>query len=141
VIASGQEEVRCRVRVAGNLGSGSNPTRKSLLGHGYRLLVLPGAAHRQILVIIPVSQKVLLPKPVNRNSQFLVQFLVHLLLDRSHNIGPLIPRWELDEFKISCNKIFRTSKILTLLYQQFSNLLISQREMSGPRFVALSNNR
>jgi hypothetical protein len=31
--------------------------------------------------------------------------------------------------------------ILTLLYQQFSNLLTSQRDMSGPRLGALFNNR
>ncbi len=65
----------------------------------------------------------------------------HLLLDRSPNIGPLVSRWELDKFKICWNKSFRTSKILTLLYQQFSNLLISQQDMSGPRLGALSNNR
>ncbi len=65
----------------------------------------------------------------------------HLLLDRSPNIGPLISRWELDKFKNYWNKSFRTSKILTLLYEQFSNLLISQRDMSGPRLGALSNNR
>ncbi len=67
----------------------------------------------------------------------------HLSLDRSPNIGPLISRWELDKFKNSGNKSFRTSKILTLLYQQFSNLLIllvPQRDMSGPRLGALSNN-
>ncbi len=46
----------------------------------------------------------------------------HLLLDRSLNIGPLISRWELDKFKNCWNKSFWTSKILTLLYQQFSNL-------------------
>jgi hypothetical protein len=45
----------------------------------------------------------------------------HLLLDRSPNIGPLISRWELDNFKNCRNKSFRTSKILTLFYQQFSN--------------------
>jgi hypothetical protein len=44
----------------------------------------------------------------------------------SPNIGPLISCWELDKFKNCWNKSFRTSKILTLLYQQFSNLLISQ---------------
>jgi hypothetical protein len=65
----------------------------------------------------------------------------HLLLDRSPNIGLLISRWKLDKFKNCRNKSFRTSKILTLLYQQFSNLLISQRDMSGPRLEALSNNR
>jgi hypothetical protein len=35
---------------------------------------------------------------------------------------------------------FRTTIILTLLNQQFSNLLISQRDMSGPRLGALPNN-
>ncbi len=64
----------------------------------------------------------------------------HVLLDRSPNIGPLISRWEI-KFKNCWNKSFRTSKILTLLYQQFSNLLISQWDMSGPRLGALSNNR
>jgi hypothetical protein len=47
----------------------------------------------------------------------------------------------LDKFRNCWNKSFRTSKILTLSYQKFSNLLISQRDMSGPRFGALSNNR
>jgi hypothetical protein len=65
----------------------------------------------------------------------------HLLLDRSPNIGPLMSRWELDKFKNCWNKSFRSSRILTLLYQQFSNLLISQRNMSGPWLGALSNNR
>ncbi len=65
----------------------------------------------------------------------------HLLLDRSPNIGPLISRCELDKFKNCWNKSFRTSKILTLLYQQFSNLLISQQDMSDPRLGAPSNNR
>jgi hypothetical protein len=65
----------------------------------------------------------------------------HLLLDSAPYIGPLISRWELDKFKNCWNKNFRTSKILTLLYEQFSNLLISQRDMSGPRLWALSNNR
>ncbi len=49
----------------------------------------------------------------------------HVLLDSAPNIGPLISRWELDKFKTFRKKIFRTSKILTHLYQQFSNLLIS----------------
>jgi hypothetical protein len=62
-----------------------------------------------------------------------------LLLDRSPNIGPLISRWELDKFKNCWNNSFRTSKILTLLYQQFSNLLIFQRDKSGLRLGALSN--
>ncbi len=63
------------------------------------------------------------------------------VLDRSPNNEPLISRWELDKFKNCWNKIFRTSKILTLLHQQFSNFLISQRNMGGPRLGALSNNR
>jgi hypothetical protein len=65
----------------------------------------------------------------------------HLLLDSAPNIGPLISRWELDKFRNCWNKSFRTSKILTLLYHQFSNFLISQRVMSGPRLGTLSNNR
>ncbi len=64
----------------------------------------------------------------------------HLLLDKSSNIGPLISGWELD-FRNCKDKSFKTSKILTHLYQQFSNLLISHRDMSGPRLGALSNNR
>ncbi len=64
-------------------------------------------------------------------------------MDRSPtpNIGPLISRWELDKFKNCWNKSFTASKILTLLYQQFSNLWISQRDMSCPSLGALSNNR
>jgi hypothetical protein len=65
----------------------------------------------------------------------------HLLLDRSPNIGPLISRWELGKFKNSWNKSFRTSTILTVMYQQFLNLLISQRDMSGPRLGTLPINR
>jgi hypothetical protein len=77
---------------------------------------------------------------VGRKPMFLKVPLDHPLLDRSPNIGPLISRWELDKFKNCWNKSFITSKILTLLYQQFSNLLISQRDMSGPRLGTLSNN-
>jgi hypothetical protein len=65
----------------------------------------------------------------------------HLSLDKSPNIWPLIYRWELDKLKSRWNKSVRTSTILTLLYQQFLHLLISQRDMSGPRLRALSNNR
>ncbi len=66
----------------------------------------------------------------------------HLLLDSDPNLGPLISSWELiGKFKNCWNKSFWKSKILTVLYQQFSNLLISQRDMSGPRLGALSNNR
>jgi hypothetical protein len=70
--------------------------------------------------------------PLNFSTSFCLSHLYiphdHLLLDRSPNIGPLIPRWELDKFKNCWNKSFRTSKILTLLYQQFWNLLISKRD-------------
>ncbi len=65
----------------------------------------------------------------------------HLFLDSAPNIGPLISCWELNKFKNCWSISFRTSEILTLLYQQFLNLLISQRNMSGPRLGALSNNR
>jgi hypothetical protein len=79
-------------------------------------------------------------------SIFMIQTFIygtpdHLILDSAPNIGPLISRWELDKFKNCRNKSYRTSKILTLLCQQFSNLLISQRDMSGPRLETLSNNR
>ncbi len=65
----------------------------------------------------------------------------HLLLDGLPNLGPLISRWELDKFKNCWNNSFRTSKILTLLYQQFLNLSSSEWDMSGPRLGTLSNNR
>jgi hypothetical protein len=65
----------------------------------------------------------------------------HILLDRAPNLGPLISRLELDKFKNFWNKSFRIYKILTLLYKQFSNLFISQWDMSGARLGALSNNR
>ncbi len=65
----------------------------------------------------------------------------HLLLDSAPKIGPLIFRWELDKFKNCWNKSFITSRIMTLLYQQFLNLLVFQWDMSGPRLGELSNNR
>ncbi len=65
----------------------------------------------------------------------------HLLLDSAPNNGPLISCLELDKFQNCWNKGFRTSKILTILYQQFCKLLNSQRDMSSPRLGALSNNR
>ncbi len=58
-----------------------------------------------------------------------------LILDHSYLVV------ELDKFKNCWNKFFRTSKILTLFYQQFLNLLISQRDMSGPRLGTPFNNR
>ncbi len=60
---------------------------------------------------------------------------VPLILDHSYLVG------NLTNSKIAEKKSFRTSKIMSLLYQQFSNLLIFQRDMSGPRLGALSNNR
>jgi hypothetical protein len=78
---------------------------------------------------------------MNPSSSWLTVPHDHLLLDSAPNIGPLMSRCELDKFKNCWNKNFRTSKILTLLYQQFSNSLISQRDMSGPRLGTLSNNR
>jgi hypothetical protein len=67
--------------------------------------------------------------------------LDHLLFDSVPNIGPLISCSELDKFKNCWNKSFIISRILTLTYQQFSNLLTSQRDMSGPRLGTLPNNR
>ncbi len=64
----------------------------------------------------------------------------HLLLDSALNIGPLTSYWELHKFKDCWNKSIRSSKILTFLYQKFSNFFISERSMSGPRLGALSNN-
>ncbi len=64
-----------------------------------------------------------------------------LLLDSAPNHGPLISCWELDKLENCWNKSFRSSRILKLLYQQFPNLLISQRDMSGPRLGALANKR
>jgi hypothetical protein len=78
---------------------------------------------------------------VHLNQIWLHWYEYQLLLDRSPNIGPFISRWELDKFENCWNKRFRTFKIQTLLYHQFPNLIISQRDMSGPRSGALSNNR
>jgi hypothetical protein len=64
-----------------------------------------------------------------------------IILDSVPNLGPLISRWKIKKFKNCWNKSFRTFRILKLLYQQFSNVLISQRNMSGPRLGTLSINR
>ncbi len=58
-----------------------------------------------------------------------------LILDHSYLVG------NLPNSKIAETKAYIAFKILTLSYQQFSNLLISRRDMSGPRLGALSNNR
>jgi hypothetical protein len=60
---------------------------------------------------------------------------VPLILDHSYLVG------NLTNAKFGETKAYRTSKILTLLYQQFSNLLISKRDMSGPRLRTQSDNR
>jgi hypothetical protein len=56
-----------------------------------------------------------------------------LLLNSAPNLGPLIPRWEIDKFE-NCSDISVSwvLEILKLLFQQFLNLSISQRDMSGP---------
>ncbi len=83
--------------------------------------------------IYPISRKLLLKYTKNFK---LYQYIKYVKV-----YSPLISRWELDKFKNCWNKSFRTSKILTLSYQQFSNLSISQQDMSGPRLGALSKNR
>ncbi len=65
----------------------------------------------------------------------------HLLLKSVPNLEPLISRWEINKFENCWNRSFRTAKILTLLYQQFLNCLISQQDMSGPSLGTLSNYR
>jgi hypothetical protein len=57
----------------------------------------------------------------------------HRLLDSGPNLGPLISRWEINKFENCWYNFVRISGVLKLLFQQFSNLLISQRDMSGPR--------
>jgi hypothetical protein len=66
-----------------------------------------------------------------------------LLLDRSPNIGPLYLVGNLTSSKIGETKALEPLKYqpYCISIQQFSNLLISQRDMSGPRLGALSNNR
>ncbi len=95
-----------------------------------------------VVIFIPRLKFVM--KVVSKNLEWTFHRYVpqfQLLFDRYPNIGPLISRWELDKLKNCWNKSFRTSKILIILYQQFSNLFISQRDMSGPRLGALSNKR
>ncbi len=77
----------------------------------------------------------------NKRKKWKITTPDHLLLDNAPNIGPLISRWDFDKFRNCWNKTRLTSKTLTLLYQQFSNLLISQQDLSGRRLRALSNNR
>jgi hypothetical protein len=65
----------------------------------------------------------------------------HLLLDSAPNLRPLISRWEINKFKHFWYKSVRILEALKLLFQQFLNLSSSQRDMSGPRLGALSNNK
>ncbi len=64
-----------------------------------------------------------------------------LILDRSPNLGPLMSRWEINNFKSRWYKSVKILEVLKLLFQQFLNLSSSQQDMSGPRLWDLSNNR
>jgi hypothetical protein len=52
--------------------------------------------------------------------------------DSAPNLGPLISRWEINEFENCWYKSVRIFEVLKLLFQPFSNLVISQRDRSGP---------
>jgi hypothetical protein len=65
----------------------------------------------------------------------------HLLLDSAPNLGPLISRWEINQFENCWYKSVTILEVLKLLFQQFLNLSSSQRDMSGAILGALSNNR
>ncbi len=65
----------------------------------------------------------------------------HLLLDSAPNLVPLISRREIDKFENCRYRSVRILEVLKLWFQQFLNLSSSQRDMSGPRLGALSNNR
>jgi hypothetical protein len=65
----------------------------------------------------------------------------HLLLDGALNLGPLISRWEINNFENCCNKSVRILEVLKLLFQQFLNLSSPQRDMSSPILGDLSKNR
>jgi hypothetical protein len=107
-----------------------------------KIIIWKSGTHDVCLVQLPLNKKTEL-RSGNRAWYWILGEIPpdHLLWNRSPNIGPLVSRWELDIFKNYWNKSSRTSKILTLLYQQFLNLLISKRDMSGPRLGALSNNK
>jgi hypothetical protein len=80
-----------------------------------------------------------------RDISFSVLFIIltpdHLLLDSAPNVGPLISRWEINNFENCWYKSVRILEVLKLLFQQFLNLKSSQRDMSGPILGDLSNNR
>ncbi len=65
----------------------------------------------------------------------------HLLLDSAPNLGPLISRWKMNNFKNCWYKSVKILEVLKFLFQQLSNLSSSQRNMSGPILGELSNNR
>jgi hypothetical protein len=65
----------------------------------------------------------------------------HLSLNNAPNLGPLIPRWEINKFENCWYKSVRILKVLNLLFQPFLNLSSSQRDVSGPILGALSNNK
>ncbi len=62
-------------------------------------------------------------------------------MDSAPNLGPLISRWEINEFENCWYTSVSILKVLKLLFQQFLNLSSSQRDMSGPISGDLSNNR
>ncbi len=48
----------------------------------------------------------------------------HLLLDSAPNLGPLISRWEINDFETCWYKSVRILEVLKLLFQQIMNLTI-----------------
>jgi hypothetical protein len=63
-------------------------------------------------------------------------------LDSAPNLETLISCWEVNKFENCWYKSVRILKVLMKrLFQQFSNLSSSQRDMSGPRLGSLSINR
>ncbi len=64
----------------------------------------------------------------------------HLLLVSAPNLGPIISRWEINEFENCWYKSVRILEVLKLLFQQYLNFSSSQRDMSGPILGVLSDN-
>ncbi len=56
----------------------------------------------------------------------------HLFLDSAPNLGPLISSWEINKLENCWYKSVRILEVLKLLFQQFLNMLSSQRDMNGP---------
>ncbi len=65
----------------------------------------------------------------------------HLLLDNAPDLGPLISCGKIKKFENCWYKSVRILEVLKLSFQQFLHLWSSQRDMSGPKLGALSNNR